>query len=89
MISILKDLLNSDDYRIDLSEHEELIYRICIYTGLEFEKSKIIAEAILSEIRDLILNGEKIDIYNLGIFSLYKRYFKFKTNKKIKKALND
>lgn len=81
------EFLASIDHNLplDLSENEYLIYKICAFTGLKFDKAKIILEYILQTIRSQMLLGKKIILRDLGKLVIEKpliRNTKFKKNNK-------
>jgi len=79
--STLEQYLEEIDYDspIDLGTNEELIYKICAHTGLNFDSSKIILENILQVIRNQLMKRNKVLLNNCGELYVIKNnivYFK-------------
>lgn len=55
---------------------DELIYKINAVTGLGYESCSILLTTILQEIRNSLLRGEMINLYEFGKIFIYEYYVK-------------
>ena len=75
---------------------EELIYRLCAYTGLEYDICSRLVCAYFKEIRNSMLRGEAVGLKNFGSFlmvspktgSSRQIFPKFKSSKEFSRKLN-
>ena len=65
----VEDHLKTINYNlpIDLDNHEELIYKIRSYVGLDFNTIQLIIKAIFLEMRNVILSRENLLFSEMGI----------------------
>jgi hypothetical protein len=68
---------------IDGNDSKELIYRICAYTGQDFDVSKEILEITFEEMMNAIIR-EKGLLFSFGILNIANNKFNCKTHKKFR-----
>lgn len=94
------EYLDKNEGRTSVSSKnlDDVVYKICAHTGFDFERSSIILEAILNEIRSNMLKGNKVNLKGFGSFFIAspktkttknKIFPKFKAHKSLIIGLND
>lgn len=95
----IESYLQNNNYNapINVSNNQELIYKVIASTGLNYESAKIIIEYIFEEIRNQIFNNKIVIIKKLGKFLISspingtkkKIFIKFKPYKELMRKLNE
>jgi hypothetical protein len=68
---------------VDGNESKELIYRICAYTGQEFDVSKEILEITFEEMLNSMIDKKGL-LFSFGIVTISNNKFNCKTHKKFR-----
>ena len=85
-------LENTENYKpVTPKWLDELIYKVCAYTELDYDSAALVTKYFFQEIRKNVLKGDHVVLDNLGAFTSVKdkpHIVRFRTHSKLKQKLN-